>query len=436
MSMAQMIKPLSVALRGKGPATMLKRMVTLQKRYGLTPAKMDYVIKQLGNMIQEYGVKATLPITAAALARNGNIIKKYQAQGIEFAVHGYRHIDHSQLSLPAQLNHLNEAGQIFRAQGIEFAGFRCPYLRWNEDTLTALSQANFVYDSSNSLFWNVANTHTTESYERALEFYGAQAAETYPALPYVDLTNNIVRIPYSLPDDEALIERLNWSSPSEMEQIWPEMFHHFHQRGELFTLGLHPERTQLCAKALIATLQEVASARAAVWCATLGQITAWWKARYTVQVESTPDNNGYLHLTMNGPAGTTLLLRSLQVKTATEPWFDGYQRALEMPVWVSQPQKRPFIGVSPHTSARLTSFLKQQGYIIETSSDPSLYSFYFDRNSFSTDEERSLLNQIERADFPLVRLARWPNGARSAFCVTGDIDALTLWDYGLRFLGN
>ena len=36
-----------------------------------------------------------------------------------------------------------------------------------------------------------------------------------------------------------------------------------------------------------------------------------------------------------------------------------------------------------------------------------------------------LLTQIEQADFPLVRFGRWPNGARSAFNVTGDIDALT-----------
>ena len=47
-----------------------------------------------------------------------------------------------------------------------------------------------------------------------------------------------------------------------------------------------------------------------------------------------------------------------------------------------------------------------------------------------------LLAQIEGGDFPLVRLGRWPNGARSALCVTGDIDALTIWDYGLRFLGR
>jgi hypothetical protein len=32
-------------------------------------------------------------------------------------------------------------------------------------------------------------------------------------------------------------------------------------------------------------------------------------------------------------------------------------------------------------------------------------------------------------------LGLWPAGARSALAVTGDIDALTLWDFGLRLLG-
>jgi hypothetical protein len=32
-------------------------------------------------------------------------------------------------------------------------------------------------------------------------------------------------------------------------------------------------------------------------------------------------------------------------------------------------------------------------------------------------------------------LGRWPHNTGSALAITGDIDALTLWDYGLRYLG-
>jgi hypothetical protein len=83
----------------------------------------------------------------------------------------------------------------------------------------------------------------------------------------------------------------------------------------------------------------------------------------------------------------------------------------------------------------MISFLRQQGYIVEISSQPELYDFYLDRSTFSADEERALDKEINQGSFPLVRLGRWPNGTKSAFCVTGDIDAITVWDYGLRFVG-
>jgi hypothetical protein len=65
-----------------------------------------------------------------------------------------------------------------------------------------------------------------------------------------------------------------------------------------------------------------------------------------------------------------------------------------------------------------------------------MYSLYFDQSHFTHLDERTIVEKIENAESPLARLARWPNGARSAFCVTGDIDALVLWDYGLRLFGR
>lgn len=52
------------------------------------------------------------------------------------------------------------------------------------------------------------------------------------------------------------------------------------------------------------------------------------------------------------------------------------------------------------------------------------------------EDERPLLAQIEQGDFPLICLGSWPNGACNTFCVTGNIDTLTIWDYGLRFPGR
>ena len=219
--MMRLIKPIAVALKGKGPSTTIKRAQTIGKRYGMTVAKMDRSLESLAGILQQFDCRATLPITAVALARHGAAIHKYQSQGIEFAIHGYLHVDYSQLSSKEQLSHLREAVQVFRDHDIDYDGFRCPYLRWNEHTLTALGQNNLNYDSSTSLVWDVEKKHITESYDRALSFYGARSAADYPALPALEATDGLVRVPYCLPDDEALVERLRWNGSGEMNGVWP-----------------------------------------------------------------------------------------------------------------------------------------------------------------------------------------------------------------------
>lgn len=434
--MTHLIKPLVVAVKGKGVFNLLKRLGSISQRYGLSSKKVDHSLEVLARILQEFGCYATLPITSVALARcDDQTIKKYQEQGIEFAVHGYRHVDYSQLPLDEQKIHLEQAEQVFKQKGIAFEGFRGPYLRSNQHTVRALKEAGFAYDSSTSLVWDVDERYVTESYKKALDFYGAKPASGYLSVPFFDPEENLLRIPYCLPDDESLVERLRWSSPQEMEQMWPSMFRQIHQQGELFNLGLHPERAKDCANALTATLKEAAKVKDYVWFARLKEIAAWWKARFAAVVEISSPVEDVYQITPIGPEGTTLLLRGLPTESPTEVWLNGY-RCVSDTTCMVQCDKRPFIGVSPNSPAVLSDFLRQQGYIAEVSSQPERYAFYVDCPSFSDADQRPLVAQIEAGDFPLVRLGRWPNGAHSAFCVTGDVDALTLWDYALRFAGR
>ena len=142
-----------------------------------------------------------------------------------------------------------------------------------------------------------------------------------------------------------------------------------------------------------------------------------------------------MHVSVNGPAGVTILARGVELLTPAEAW-DGIYRRVGCLNFSLRSARRPFVGVSPASSAWLVSFLRQQGYIVEIAENDLAHDVYLDRSRFEHKDERALLALIERNSFPLVRLGRWPDGARSALCVTGDIDALTLWDYGLRFLGN
>jgi peptidoglycan/xylan/chitin deacetylase (PgdA/CDA1 family) len=426
------MNPISIAIEGKGALSFLRRGVSIARRYGMTPNRMHRALAQFAAILRQFGCSATFPVTAVTMARNSAMIEKYQAWDIEFAVHGYRHVDHSQLAQTEQLVYLAQARQVFAKAGMLPGGFRGPYLRWNPDTLAALRQQGFAYDSSQGLAWDVIDGHGTLAYRRALDFYGARSASDYPSLPFLE--ENLVRIPYSLPDDEALVERLALETTEQMGALWLDVLHRTHELGELFTLGLHPERIAVCREPLAGVLAKARVLTPAVWIARLDEIATWWRARAEAVAKITDAGDGGFHLVVAGPSGTTVLARAVKVDAPAVPWADGYRQVEATTLTIRAPC-RPFIGVSPGTSLALTDFLHQQGYIVETSEESHRYSYYFDQTEFTVEHERPLLAQIEGTDRPLVRLGRWPDGACSALAVTGDIDAITLCDYGLRYLG-
>jgi peptidoglycan/xylan/chitin deacetylase (PgdA/CDA1 family) len=430
--------PFSIAARGKGVSALFKRARIISARLGLTASKMDLALAQFSRLLQSYGCSATFPITSVVLARNSAVIRKYHSRGIEFAIHGYIHIDYPQLAPEEQLAHLRRAREIFAAMGITVVGFRSPYLRRGTHLYAAIEAAGFSYVSNQPVMWDVLDADafapsTGASYERAIKFYDPWPASERLSLP--QLCNQLVEIPVSLPDDEMLLDRLGGETDGLVEKTWRRILSQTYQRGELFTIQLHPERIFKCVDGLSAILAEARTLTPSVWIARLDEIAAWWRARANATVDITDVGDGGFHLVVAGPSGTTVLARAVEVDARTVPWANGYRQVEAMTFTVHAPL-RPFIGVSPGTSPALISFLRQQGYIVEISGETGRYSHYFDQADFVAEHERSLLAQIERTGRPLVRLGRWPNGARSALAVTGDIDALTLWDYCLRFLGR
>jgi hypothetical protein len=266
-----------------------------------------------------------------------------------------------------------------------------------------------------------------------LGFYRAQSAAESPALPQI--IDRLVRIPYCLPDDEALVDRLQLTHTESIAKVWLEILQRTHVLGELFTLGLHPERFAVCEGALRAVLSQAKSMSPAVWIARLDEIATWWCSRMKTTYQVVKETGDSFRLTVDGPVGTTILAHSTTVNAPTELWVNGYQRVLSND-FVFQADRLPFIGLSPAASPRLADFLRQQGYIVETSEECHRYSCYVDQTEFEAEHERQLLTRIEGTDRPLIKLGRWPDGALSALAITGDIDALTLWDYGLRFFGR
>lgn len=436
---------LAGAMRGKGPTAglsgprnLLRRTGIILWRYGVTTRQMDRALAALTDVLDEFQCGATLPVPAAVLARHPGVLEKYQHRNVELAVHGYTHVDHSQLAPVEQARRLTDARLIHLSRGAPGLGFRGPYLRWNEDTLAALRAAGFLYEGSQALAWDVVGDLDTPEYRHVLGFYGAVSARDYPALPRLD--DGLVRIPYCLPDDEALVDRLRLRPGEAMNRVWLEMLGRTHAQGELFTLGLHPERTGVCREGLVATLRKARTLSPGVWIARLDEIARWWVARSQAVVrvaegERAAGGSRVYHLDVAGPAGVVVLVRGARVLTPTTAWDGEYLLAVGTRVSV-QADRRPLIGVSRSSPPSLVSFLRQQGYVVESADERAAYALFLDRPRFAPEDERGLLVELESAACPLVRLGRWPNGARSALCVTGDVDALTAWDYGLRFRGG
>jgi len=426
------MNPISLAVHGKGIRKAIQRGLTIVGRYGFSSAKMERALAQYTDILSRFDCRATFPIISIAVQRHPELIKKYYDQGIEFAIHGLRHLDHSELTYEEQKAQLATALQIFEQAALEAKGFRGPYLRWSADTLTVLEEYSLLYDSSQSLTWDVLGEYDNQDYQHVLQFYGSRSATNYPSLP--NLEDRLVRLPYSLPDDESLVERLILP-PGKMNELWVDILHRTHRLGELFTIGLHPERISYCKDALEAVLSEAGKLQPAVWIARLDEIAAWWWNRTRSQVEIDKVSEGEFHVTVKGPEGVTVLARGVEVDAPTVPWSGSYQQ-VEATKFTIRAPRHPFVGLSPSASPDLVDFLRQQGYIIEFSSDRKAYAYYFDQPQFVARHKRFLLAQIEGANFPLVRLSRWPNGTRSALAITGDIDALTLWDYVLRLIGK
>jgi len=424
-----MMNPLLIAIQGKGLQNALRRFWSIASRYGLTPRKMDLALARYRNVLAKYSCGASFPITAAALSRSKGVIEKYQTHNIEFAVHGFYHIDHSIMAFSQQISDFTKARQLFGNRGIVSSGFRSPYLRFQKITLDAVSKTGFIYDSSSSLNWDVLNGAESTSYKRVLEFFNTQSAELYPALPRIE--NGIVEIPYCLPDDESLIERLVFDNKDDITLPWKKILDITYSEGELFTLGLHPERIYYCEEILHQVLDRATSLSPKVWIARMDEIAQWWLQRSQVKPVILSTKPGEYSIKVQRIQGLSVLGRNVDLLTPNKKWDENYRVAQGNTILLRS-SLRPFIGISPQSDPALESFLRQTGYIVEATLTPHSHSIFLDYPTFSREDEKPLLRKIEGLDKSLVRFGRWPHESKSALSITGDIDALTIWDYILR----
>jgi hypothetical protein len=241
---------------------------------------------------------------------------------------------------------------------------------------------------------------------------------------------NVVEIPVCLPDDLELIDGLRLE-PEGLGQVWIEMLLQTHRRGELFDLLFHPELARQCQAALVTVLVRAAELQPKVWLARLCDISAWWREKdgFSTAVSDTPAG---LHVSFVCSDRATILVKGVDGSNLQQSWHGPYFQLQSQELHLTG-STRPFIGLPANTPGSTVAFLQDQGYILDIGEMAAGCATYIDAAILDRMTNKvELVNWVESSPGPLARYWRWPEGARSALCVTGDLDALTLFDYASR----
>lgn len=415
-------------MESRGVVNSAQRLPTIAMRFGLSARRMERALNAYCDTAARYGGAPTLAVTANLLERYPRVFTGLARRGAELAIHGYVHTDYSRLDYAEQRAHVERGLAAFREIGIAVTGTRCPYVRWNAESVRVARDLGLGYSSNRTIAWDVlpdtVAPRAREAYRSGLRLYRSDDAEAVPALPsYVD---GLLDLPASLPDDEAMVDRLRLR-PEERAATWAAVMRGVHELGEMYVLILHHERLRLCQPALEAVLEEARGLQPAVWLATMAQIAAWWRRRAGVRLHIERLEDGRVRVVRPRDADVTVLARGIEAP-GLRPWY-GPDRAVDAAEVTFKNAQLPAIGVEDDASGALVRFLEEEGYTVRRDVSGGCALTLRGWQQFEDTDKRTVLRRIEQADGPLVRVWRWPRGARAALSLTGDVDSMTLLDF-------
>ena len=406
-------------------------------RYGLNNGRFSASLFSFVRLMREYSIVPTLPVTAIVLDRYPNLFKRIQDMGVEFAVHGYKHVDYTQLESKQIVEHLQHAVEIFDKHGILWSGFRFPFLRCDEERIDMLGREGFQWDSSRVISWNHLKSEeftpmAWQAFENILNTYRPMNADDCQTLPSVN--GNLIEIPVSVPDDDMLIERLGIKNSHRLTTIWNRMLDEIRKKGELFVLQVHPERFFEFRTAVERLIHQAAE-DGDVWFTSLGELTDWWRERkdFRFDIDKVSRNRFRIRAECSDRA-TVLWNNGHEISGSNFLYSNAF--AINDRVWEMNSPAKPVIGIGSNTPADVVGFIENEGYACEVTEKPEECNCFFDCSEYRGREtEKDLIRRIENSKYPLVRFWRWPYKARYALSVTGDIDGVDLRDFWERFHG-
>ncbi|HEV7129368.1 MAG TPA: polysaccharide deacetylase family protein [Ktedonobacterales bacterium] len=434
------------SIKTKGLRNFARRLWTVFARFGFSDRRTRADLLAIVRAVQRAGSAPTFFIPAVVLARHPDLIADIARGGAEFGIHGYVHNDYRALSQTRQYEQTKQAAAIFQRSHIAYAGFRNPYLGWTNDSVVVFAKLGMLYDSNEAVHYPVIDLTRLprglrSGYTKSLELFQAIACTDYTLRPHFEGT--LLRLPTSIPDDEMLYDRLRITNVRCIGAIWRQMLERTYELGGLYVLNLHPERGLLCLPALECLLASARQQPLRVWLAQLAEVAQWWRDRCQFALRLLPLGPRQWQVEASCSAHATILVRHLVVEDQPAiPWYgpDAVVRAQSFTVSAA---RCPCLGLTPETPDEVVAFLREQGYPAcraprVEANDYALYLDLSDGLGATRDERISrrgaLVRQIETLEAPLVRFGCWPDQARAALAITGDIDSVTVQDFFLRVI--
>ena len=246
----------------------VRKSLRTVSRYGFFSRKMKNNVQIFIDICRGQDAQGcTFFIPGAVLRLEGEFMGRLQ-DFAEFGLHGLRHIHYGELSYEDQVRDFKEGWAVLDSFGIRNGRiFRAPYGRANDDTFRALKECGCAIDSSRTYLWDVLTTDN-RLYAKALEGY-ALAKSSAP-----HLENGVLEVPFSLPDDEMLVDRLDLPA-EKVAAAWKAIVAKAAETDQLFVLQLHPNRMQMLKGPLESVIREAKDRGMPV--GSIGAISGRWK---------------------------------------------------------------------------------------------------------------------------------------------------------------
>lgn len=419
----------------RGIQFVFQRAKRLGQRYGAGAGKAMARINDTVDELDQFDCHPTFFVPAVVARRNLDYIRGLQSRGCEIGVHGYQHVDLKSYPAAESSAQLMRAVESFKELGLEVHGFRCPYLSSSDELLRKLPAKVFKYSSNKAIGWTHQHRGTQQPaimFEKIEEFYQPMPADSTLCLPWMQ--DGMVEVPVCVPDDLQMYDGLSYSV-EEMSSAWVDILRITQQKGDLFNLIFHPELAALCNAPFIDVLKEARTKPNSVWVAPLRDIGDWWLEKEAFRVEIERQHGGFLLNLLHTPRGT-VLYRGFEVRQPSLDWDGHYRRLLSDRLEISGPTL-PLIKLESGLPDWAAPALRGMGYITLAESEAYSGSLTIGRKCVEEFSNPVLLREhIESSEVPLVRFWPWPDGQRSALCLTGDLDALSLADYATRLFVN